>query len=166
MAENVYPFEISDQVARSKTCYANMPQIFKDLYPKTRCIIDCSEIFIECPLAFQARAQTYSNYKKHNTVKILIAITPNGCISFISQCWEGRATDKFITMHSGLLNLLEHGDTVLADRGLTVVMILHCMELLYKSHHLQEERNKYLCKKLSAHREYLRFKYSDRATEE
>ena len=117
MAENVYPFQISDQVARSKTCYANMHQIFKDLNPKTRCIIDCSEIFIECPLAFQARAQTYSNYKKHNTVKILIAITPNGCISFISQCWEGRATDKFIIMHSGLLNLLEHGDTVLADRG-------------------------------------------------
>ena len=25
----------------------NMPRIFKDLYPRTRCIIDCSEIFIE-----------------------------------------------------------------------------------------------------------------------
>ena len=23
----------------------DMPQIFKDLYPKARCIIDCSEIF-------------------------------------------------------------------------------------------------------------------------
>ena len=40
-----------------KTCYANIPLIFKDLYPKTRCIIDdCSEIFIERLLAFQARA--------------------------------------------------------------------------------------------------------------
>ena len=25
----------------------NMPQLFKDLYPRTRCIIDCSETFIE-----------------------------------------------------------------------------------------------------------------------
>ena len=29
----------------------------------------------------------------------------------------GRATDKFITMHTGLLNLLEHGDAVLTVRG-------------------------------------------------
>ena len=28
-------------------CHTNMPPIFKDLYPHTRCIIDCSGIFIE-----------------------------------------------------------------------------------------------------------------------
>ena len=42
-----------------KTCWENMPQILKDLYLKTRCIIDCTELFIERPCAFQARAQTY-----------------------------------------------------------------------------------------------------------
>ena len=61
---------------------ANMPQMFKDLYLNARCIIDCSEIFIEHPLSYQPRAQTYSNYKKHNTVKVLLAITPSGSISF------------------------------------------------------------------------------------
>ena len=30
-----------------ETCHTNMPQIFKDLYPKARCIIACSEIFAE-----------------------------------------------------------------------------------------------------------------------
>ena len=30
-----------------ETCCTNVPQIFKDLYPKARCIIDCSEIFAE-----------------------------------------------------------------------------------------------------------------------
>ena len=79
-----------------------MPQIFKDLYPKVRCIIDCSEIFTERPYAYQARAQTYSNYKKHNTVKFLVGITPCGAISFLSKCWGGRATDKFITMKAYL----------------------------------------------------------------
>ena len=42
----------------------NMPQVFKDLYPRAWCIIDCSEVFTERPTSFQARAKTYSNYKK------------------------------------------------------------------------------------------------------
>ena len=103
-----------------EVCRANMPQVFKDLYPRTRCIIDCSEIFIERPCSYQARAQTYSNYKKHNTVKFLIGITPCGAISYISKCWGGRATDKCITMNSDFLRLLEYGDIVLADRGFDI----------------------------------------------
>ena len=47
----------------------NMPLVFQQLYPNCRVIIDCSEIFIETPTTFDARAKTYSNYKKHNTVK-------------------------------------------------------------------------------------------------
>ena len=99
---------------------ANMPQIFKDLYPHTRCIIDCSEIFIERPCAYQARAQTYSSYKKHNTVKFLIGITPCGAISFLSKCWGGRATDRCITQNSGFLRLIDHGDVILTDRGFDI----------------------------------------------
>ena len=60
----------------------NMPMAFKQLFPKCVCIIDCSEIFIETPTNFSARSKTYSNYKKHNTLKFLIGITPCGSISF------------------------------------------------------------------------------------
>ena len=47
----------------------NMPAVFKQLYSKYRCIIDCSEVFIEIPENFDARSKTFSNYKKDNTIK-------------------------------------------------------------------------------------------------
>ena len=61
-----------------------MPQCFIDSFGfKTTVIIDCFEIFIDRPTNLMARAQTYSNYKHHNTVKVLIGITPQGTISFV-----------------------------------------------------------------------------------
>ena len=30
---------------------SNLPRLFKELYPNCRCVIDCSEIFIERPLS-------------------------------------------------------------------------------------------------------------------
>ena len=76
----------------------NLPCDFQKHFPNVRCIIDRSEIFIERPIALQARVGTciYSNYKKkkHNTVKVFIAIAPTGSVAFISKAWGGRASDK------------------------------------------------------------------------
>ena len=105
----------SQEIARK-----NLPSIFADLYPRTQCIIDCSEVFIERPYGYVPRAQTYSNYKKHNTIKFLIGVTACGAICFLSKCWGGRASDRCITMNSGFLKLSSNGDTILADRGFTI----------------------------------------------
>lgn len=101
-----------------------MPMCFKNSFPRCVCIIDCFELFIEKPSDLKARAQTYSNYKSHNTVKYLIGITPQGTISFISKGWGGRTSDKYITENCGFVNNLIPGDVVLADRGFNVSDLL------------------------------------------
>ena len=103
-----------------EVCKHNMPNCFKELYSNCRCIIDCSEIFIEQPKNYAARQTTYSNYKKNNTIKFLIGITPFGTISFLSPCWGGKVSDKNLTQSSNFFNCVERGDTILADRGFTI----------------------------------------------
>ena len=44
---------------------------------KTTIIIECFEVFIERPSNLLARAQTFSNYKHHNTVKVLDPLDEN-----------------------------------------------------------------------------------------
>ena len=87
---------------------------------KTTVIINCFEIFICKPSNLLARAQTFSSYKHHNTVKVLIGIIPQGTISFVSKAWGGRISDKFLTENCGVLKKLLPGDLILADHGLTM----------------------------------------------
>ena len=61
----------------------HMPKQFK-LYPKTRVIIDCTEVFVQKPRNPTAQAATYSTYKSHNTFKCLVGISPAGAKT---TCW-------------------------------------------------------------------------------
>uniref|UniRef100_A0A672T434 THAP-type domain-containing protein n=1 Tax=Sinocyclocheilus grahami TaxID=75366 RepID=A0A672T434_SINGR len=82
----------------------NLPTLFKTTgFQKVRCIIDCTEVFTERPTSLQAQAITYSHYKSHNTVKFLVFISPTGRQSY---------NKKFL-----LIDLLEQGDHVMADRS-------------------------------------------------
>ena len=57
---------------------ATLPTMFHNFFNQCVCIIDCTEVFTERPSNVVERAQTWSNYKQHNTVKVLIGITPQG----------------------------------------------------------------------------------------
>jgi len=103
------------------TVLSNLPSVFKDAgYHKTRCIIDCTEMFIERPKSLHAQAVTWSDYKKHNTVKYLIAISPSGFIMFLSDGYGGRTSDQQICQDSTFYKKIEYGDEIMADRGFQI----------------------------------------------
>lgn len=99
-----------------------IPPVFKSKFPRLTSIIDCFEIFIDSPSNLLARAQCYSHYKKHTTIKVFISCTPLGAVNFVSTCWGGRASDIQIVRESSFPTTHYHmpGDQILADRGFTL----------------------------------------------
>lgn len=75
---------------------------------------------IETPSHLQVQAETYLSYKSHNTAKRHIRIVPNGFITFISHFVPWRTSDVAIILESGLLDLVEAGDSIKADREFTI----------------------------------------------
>lgn len=101
-----------------------MPDCFKELYPSTRVILDCTEVKIQTPSALSLNSEFYSNYKGTTTLKGLIGISPSGCVTFVSSLFAGSISDQNITRQSGILPLIEPGDSVMADKGFLIEQML------------------------------------------
>ena len=53
-----------------------MPQTLKDSFPKTRVIIDYTELYCEAPTSLELKENMYSDYTVRETYKALVGITP------------------------------------------------------------------------------------------
>ncbi|XP_068742098.1 uncharacterized protein [Montipora capricornis] len=102
-----------------------MPADFKEKFPTTRVIIDCTEVRCEMPSSLLLNSELFSSYKNNVTLKGLVGIAPSGAITFISQLYTGSISDREIVIRSGFLSQkFENSDTVMADKGFQIADIL------------------------------------------
>ena len=107
----------------------NMSEKYKQEYPNTFAILDCTEIKIQQPSGLVLQSQTYSSYKSANTLKALVVCDPRGAVMFVSALFTGSISDKDIFNRCGIVeqlkSLIECGylnreDGLMSDKGFLI----------------------------------------------
>ena len=86
----------------------NLLKSFEGKYGKTRCIIDCTEVYVDGTQSLVNQTKTRSDYKRRNAKNFLVAIAPSRFITFLLKCYGGRASNQFIFQDSEFFKLLEY----------------------------------------------------------
>ena len=107
-------------------CQSVLYNHFKETYPSTKVIIDCTELLCQRPSSLAIQRSLFSHYKHHVTYKGLVDIAPSGGITFISELYDGSISDVKIVQRCGILkkDLWDESDSLIADRGFTVENLL------------------------------------------
>jgi len=87
-------------------------------------ILDFTEIFVEAASSLVLQSEVFSSYKNHTTWKGMLGITPAGAVSFITALYCGSISDKEINRCSGIIELLDSKDYVMADKGFIIRELL------------------------------------------
>lgn len=107
----------------------NMPAKFKEEFPNTFAILDCTELKIQRPSSLVLQSQTYSTYKSTNTLKSLVACDPRGSVIYVSALFTGAISDKEIFNECNILDILKGyiqcgylnvGDGLMVDKGFLI----------------------------------------------
>lgn len=95
---------------KNKTCLPTCYSTFN-----CRIDFDCSEVTTDVPkksLAIQKETG--------GTLKGLVGVAPNGCITFVSDLYPGSTSDKEIVQSCNILSEMEMGDLILAEKGFLI----------------------------------------------
>ena len=85
--------------------------------PDIHSILDGTEVFIETPKNLDLQKITWTDYKHHNTAKLLVCVAPNFSIIFISKAYGGSISDKELTNRSGYLDLVPVYSRIMFEKG-------------------------------------------------
>jgi hypothetical protein len=119
MHQLVYVNMIQKRVPTLDKIRAFVPPEFKD-FPLVKFLLDGTEFRIESPSLFKDKVAVYSGYYDDSTFKFLVACTPRGNVSFVSQAFNGHTSDKVATEQSNFLQLLNPGEGVMVDKGFLI----------------------------------------------
>ena len=115
LLHSVLTQDISFWMERHEVDTLMPPPAFINLgYSDVRIILDATEIRIERPSHPQIQRSTWSEYKHGNTLKGLVGISPNGCVTFVIWRLYLRHT---VNSTIWLLHKLTAGVAIMADRG-------------------------------------------------
>ena len=90
-----------------------------DVLPNSVGIIDGTEVLFNAPVTWKLKNHPLV-ITSHTTVKYLVAIdTFTGVFTFVSPGFSGNCSDRFTVEHSGLLDIVQPGQRILADKGYT-----------------------------------------------
>ena len=87
-------------------------------------VIDCTDVEIAVPKQMDLQRVTYSSYRGMNSFKVLIGVSPNAVVTYVSNLYPGSTSDRIIVENSGILHNFMAGDLILADKGFLVADIL------------------------------------------
>ncbi|XP_052794413.1 uncharacterized protein LOC128227687 [Mya arenaria] len=100
-------------------CKGFMPKSFED-FTSARIAMDATEIIQDVPSDMNSQSLSYSSYKSRHTVKAVTCVAPNGALVYSSDLYPGSTSDDAIVEHCHVLDQLQPGYLILADKGFNI----------------------------------------------
>lgn len=100
-------------------CKGSLPKSFEE-FASARIAMDATEVSQDVPSDLNKQSLSYSNYKSRHTVKAVTCVAPNAALVYCSDLYPGSTSDAAIIDHCKLLDKLDPGDLILADKGFNI----------------------------------------------